>query len=498
MTIMDRRRRLRMLWALLLALIGAASLAGLWSLQHNTFSPQDWDNLMATGTYHEGITIDGIPVGGMTLAQARAAVRANMDRRLDAVRITLTYGDKAYILTRDDFDIRTNIDTVLKDALRLAREGSRTRLEKEIADIAATGRAFVTDYTVNPEPVKPRLSAIAAELNRPPQDATIQLNKDDRKNRFTFTDEVNGIEVDEQALYAELEKQIRLHRYGAVEIPVREVPAAVTRAALEDSTAQRITASTSFASSPYNRASRVANIKKAVGIINGYLLPPGAEFSANTVLGPRTYERGWQPAPAIVRGGSEDQAGGGVCQVSTTLYNAVLKANLEVVERRAHSIKLGYVEGGLDATINTGTIDFIFRNNTGANIYIFCWVDNAEMRVHFEIYRCSFSEAYDEIRLSSEKVETIYPSGDMLVTVDTDKPKGYRKVVQKRRNGTVYKTYRHFFKDGREVGTPELIATTKYKAYSGEIIIGAAAPKRPEPTPKPAGPAASEPAKNET
>jgi hypothetical protein len=120
------------------------------------------------------------------------------------------------------------------------------------------------------------------------------------------------------------------------------------------------------------------------------------------------------------------------------------------------------------------------------------------MRVHFEIYRCSFSEAYDEIRLSSEKVETIYPSGDMLVTVDTDKPKGYRKVVQKRRNGTVYKTYRHFFKDGREVGTPELIATTKYKAYSGEIIIGAAAPKRPEPTPKPAGPAASEPAKNET
>jgi len=483
---------------LLLALAGAASLAGLWFVQYSMLSPQDWEDLMATGTYHDGITIDGIPVGGMTLAQARDAVRAEMDRRLDAVRITLTYGDKAYVLTRDDFDIRTNIDTVLKEALCLAREGSRIRLEKEIADIAANGRAFVTDYTVNPEPVKARLSAIASELNRPPQDATVQLNKNDRKNRFTFTDEVSGIEVDEQALYAAVEKQIRLHRYGTVEIPVRKVPAAVTRAALEASTAKRVTASTSFASSPYNRASRVVNIKKAVGIINGYLLPPGAEFSANTVLGPRTYERGWQPAPAIVRGGSEDQAGGGVCQVSTTLYNAVLKANLEIVERRGHSIKLGYVEGGLDATINTGTIDFVFRNNTGANVYIFCWVDNAEMRVHFELYRCAFPEAYDEIRLSSEKVETIYPSGDVLVTVDTDKPKGYRKVVQKRRNGAVYKSYRHFYKDGREVGTPELIATTKYKAYSGEIIIGAAAPKRPHPTPKPAGPAASEPAKNET
>jgi len=85
----------------------------------------------------------------------------------------------------------------------------------------------------------------------------------------------------------------------------------------------------------------------------------------------------------------------------------------------------------------------------------------------------------------------------VLITVDNDKPKGYRKVVQKRRNGAVYKTYRHFYKNGREVGTPELIATTKYKAYSGEIIIGAAAPARPKLTPQPVGPAASEPAKDD-
>jgi vancomycin resistance protein YoaR len=234
--------------------------------------------------------------------------------------------------------------------------------------------------------------------------------------------------------------------------------------------------------SPYNRSSRVANIIKAVDIINGYLLLPDSVFSANTVIGPRTYDLGWQPAPAIVRGGSEDQAGGGVCQVSTTLYNAVLKAGLEIVDRRGHSIKLSYVAGGMDATINTGTIDFVFRNNTGSNAYIFCWVDSIGMEVHFEIYREAFPDTYDEIRLTSEKVETLYPSGDVLVTVDTGKPSGYREVVQKRRNGSVYKSYRHYYKDGKEVGKPELIATTKYKAYSGEIIVGRTSLNASKPT----------------
>jgi hypothetical protein len=96
MAIINRKRRAGLLAVLLLVLVGTVSLTGLWFLQHNTFSPQDWDDLIASGTYHEGITIDGISVGGMTLAQARVAVQDEMDRRLDAVRVVLTYGDKTY------------------------------------------------------------------------------------------------------------------------------------------------------------------------------------------------------------------------------------------------------------------------------------------------------------------------------------------------------------------------------------------------------------------
>ncbi len=492
MTKRNIRKSMIALGILLAVLLMGLAVSGIYFLQQNTFSQQEWDNLLLTGTYHEGISIDGINVGGKTLAQARDAVKDNMRTRQNAIRVTLQYGGQTFELTREDFDVADNVDEVLEEAMRTAREGNRIELQRQLEDIAANGMDFSTDYTVGTETVKTRLGQIASELYEPAQDATIQVDKDDRDNRFTYTDEVSGVAVDEDALYAAVEEQIRLREYGTVQIPVNEVPAAVTKASLQAGTAQHITATTSFAKSPYNRESRVENIKKAVGIINGYVLAPGEEFSTNTVLGPRTYDLGWYPAPAIVRGGSEDQAGGGVCQVSTTMYNAVLKADLEIVDRRGHSIQLSYVGGGLDATINTGTIDFVYKNDTSANVYIFCWVDSSQKKVNFEIYRMAFSGDYDEIRLSSEKVETLHPDGEMLVTVDTTKAPGYKEEVVGRRNGSVYKTYKHFYKNGEEVGRSELIAKTTYKAYTGEIIVG----PEPAPTTAPTAPPTTEPVTN--
>ncbi len=472
MEMMSKRRQRFAIGVVLVMLTAALAMTGVLYFQQNTFSQQEWDNLMLTGTYHKGITIDGIDVSDMTLAQAKTAINSNMRARKAAVRLTLEFGGETFVLNHDDFDVSDNVQYILTQAMIVAREGSRASIQRQIDDIAENGMTFNTDFTVNTVPVKSRLTEIAAGLNQPAVDATIQINKEDRENRFSYTDEVSGFAVDEDALYKAVEERIRRHDYGTIQIPVNEVPAEVTKQSLQAGTAQHIAAATSFARSPYNRDSRVANIIKAAGMINGYVLEPGAEFSANTVLGPRVYELGWQPAPAIVRGGSEDQAGGGVCQVSTTLYNAVLKAGLEIVNRSAHSMQISYINGGLDATINTGTIDFVFRNNTTENVYIFSWVDNSEKRLRFEIYRMAFPETYDEIKLGSEKVETLYPSGEMLVTMDPSKPVGYKKVVAGRRNGAVYKTYKHFYKNGKEVGEPELVAMTTYKAYAGEIIVG--------------------------
>ena len=108
---------------------------------------------------------------------------------------------------------------------------------------------------------------------------------------------------------------------------------------------------------------RAANIILATTSLNNYLLLPGEIFSFNTVNGPRTAERGYRPAPVIVGSTVVPGLGGGVCQVSTTLYNAVLRANLEVIERYPHSQPIGYVPRGMDATV-ADTLDFRFRNNS--------------------------------------------------------------------------------------------------------------------------------------
>ena len=441
-----------------------------------TLTQQQWEELYRQGTYFKGIRIDEIDVGGLTMAKAKQLVRQRMQQRVSTVQVTLDHNGQQFVLSKDDFDIADNVDSVLKEALSVAREGSRVEIGRKLKEIEKSGLDFATDYTVNPSSAKQRIADIALAVDVPATEATVQVNKDDRKKRFSYTDEANGFKVDQEALYAAVEKQVRARTYGTVEMPIIEVLPTMTKAELIENTVLRASASTSFGQSPYNRESRVFNIKKAVGLINGFVLHPGKEFSTNTVLGPRAYDLGWQAAPAVVRGSSEDQAGGGVCQVSTTMYNAVLKSDLDIVNRQGHSIKLSYVSGGLDATINTGTIDFIYSNSTNHDIFIFCWVNSSAQTVNFEIYGQPFPSEYDEIRLTSEKLETLQPPGDMIVMLDKTKPAGYEEVVVKRRDGFVYATYKHYYKDGVEVKEPKLIGKTKYKPYAGEKIVGPSAP----------------------
>ncbi len=456
--------------AVLVVVIISVLMASLFS--RITLSERQWETLFLQGTFHEGIHIDGFDVSGLTLAEAKKLISENMRRRLENVRVNIVHEGRLYVLTQSDFKTTDNVDEVLKEAMSAAREGTHLELIHKINEIKKNGLIFTTDYTVDTSPAKRRIAEIAAEVDIPATDATVIINKNDRNHRFSYTEESKGCCVDQNALYELVERQIRTREYGVVQMPIMEVPAAVTLAELKANTVLRATASTSFAQSPYNRSSRVGNIKKAVGLINGYVLKPGEGFSTNSVLGPRVYELGWQPAPSLVRGGSEDQAGGGVCQVSSTMYNAVLKADLEVVSRKGHSVKLGYIAGGLDATINTGTIDFIYKNNTDHDIYIFCWVDSSKQTVNFAIYGAPFPQEYDEIRLTSEKIETLEPKGEMLVTVDNSKPPGYTEVVVKRREGAIYESYKHYYKNGVEVREPELIDRTKYNAYAGEKIVG--------------------------
>lgn len=120
---------------------------------------------------------------------------------------------------------------------------------------------------------------------------------------------------------------------------------------------------------------RTTNIRLATKSLDYYFMAPRETFSFNRANGPRTIERGYKPASIIVRGTVVLGIGGGVCQVSTTLYNAVNEADLQIIERHRHSLPIGYVPPGKDATISD-YLDFKFRNNSGSHILIRTWTDH--------------------------------------------------------------------------------------------------------------------------
>ena len=127
---------------------------------------------------------------------------------------------------------------------------------------------------------------------------------------------------------------------------------------------------------------RKHNVETAAKRINGHFLLPNQTFSYNQTLGPRQESTGWRSAPMMVAGGKIDSFGGGICQCSSTLYNAVLYANMKVVQRQHHSRKVNYVIGGRDATVSWGAIDFQFQNTTGGVVYLAAYADGDLLRVH--------------------------------------------------------------------------------------------------------------------
>ena len=180
-------------------------------------------------------------------------------------------------------------------------------------------------------------------------------------------------------------------------------------------------------------ANRLNNVKVAAAALHNVVIMPDGVFSYNDTLGPRTSERGYKGAPAYVGGKTVDEVGGGICQNSSTLYLAALRANLEIVERRNHMYAVGYVPDGLDATVAYNAIDFRFRNNTGYPIRLEVTVDGRTLLVRIHgTQKDDTTVKMETQRVSTTSYTTIYkedPSVPVGSTVVDTTPYTGRKVL---------------------------------------------------------------------
>lgn len=446
-------------------------------------------NIIESGVFHEGVSIGGVDVAGMSPAEARTALAAVEQQMRDGIFFNFKCDGKSYLADSSYFDISFNTEEAIEQALALARSGDLATLQAELANIKAQGRAYELEYTVAPTRVEDFLHTFADSLTTAPVPASVSVKslpindetkaqtalnialpkdgstKDKRDLFFDFIPAKDGYGIDIDAVMETVNQRTANKDFGDMDIPMASIPSDVTVDTLKESLVLRGRAFTSYKSTRSN-TNRVFNLKKATGLTYGTVLQPGEEFSSNTILGDRYEKHGWKMAPAVIGGGSgtEDQPGGGVCQISTTVYNAVLKGDLQVTYRRNHSSRSGYIDGGLDATINTGTIDFTWKNSTQSPVYIFTWVDTSDYTVVCEIYGEPFPDTFDTIELSSELTETI-PAPPTAYEAKSWISSPYWMKFKAAKDGYIYKSYATYKKDGKVVETKE-VATSKYNAHA--------------------------------
>lgn len=222
--------------------------------------------------------------------------------------------------------------------------------------------------------------------------------------------------------------------------------------------------STSFSSSSYNRST---NISLASARINGTVLMPGETFSYNQTVGRRTTQAGFKEAPAYSNGEVVQEVGGGICQVASTLYNAVLYANLEITERSNHGFKPSYVKPGLDATVSWSSPDFKFTNNRNYPIKIIC--DTSGRKVHFYIYGLKTDNDYTVV-LEADYISTVYAK--TIYQTDSSLSSGSKVVKQSGSNGCNTVTYKILYDKNGNFISKTCISKDTYNAHNKIIAVG--------------------------
>ncbi|MBQ2948017.1 MAG: VanW family protein [Clostridia bacterium] len=414
--------------------------------------------------FFPGVTIDGTDLGGMSLEQAQSLMESRTAETSSAFSLVVEADDKRWRITSEQVPMTFDAQRVLERAWLVGRVGTLEERYAQIAEAAQQGVHFSTGFSYDRDAIDELVDIIADSLDIEARDAT--LDAFDVNNRtFTFTDAQSGYRIDRERLAADILAALDEKAYDRVITPKGSVvEPKLVRSQLEGLFG-RIS---SFTTTTTNDRDRNTNIALSASALNGRVVMPGETMSFNGCTGQRTGDKGYREAGAIAGGVLVDDTGGGVCQTSSTLFNAVVRADLQIVERSAHSWPATYVNKGEDATVNWPSLDFVFRNNGQFPVFVVAWYENKTVTV--EIYGQLLKDGMT-IGLESEVVKTMKPSDDVLYTLDESLPVGTRKAGRKKRTGYVVDTYKVYFDAEGEETAREKLWTTTYRATQDEILF---------------------------
>ena len=341
--------------------------------------------------------------------------------------------------------------------------GAVTPFQERLDMISArTGPlTYATKQDYDHEALRALTDGIVNYVDREPVNSMVQ-SFDYNTKTFTFTDDRPGARIDPDGLYAQLTD---LLDDGVTQREIRVVPDKILAEVTKTELMNSFGLISAYTTQTTNNNNRNTNIQLSARAINGRAVQPGEIFSFNGATGERTAAKGYKEAPAIAGGQSKDEVGGGVCQTSSTLFNAVARANLEIIERNPHAWPSSYIEKGLDATVNWPGLDFKFRNNTDQPIFIVAGYNKRQVTVN--IYGKTLGAGV-KIDLEGELIRTIpQPEGTNYVVNASLAPGETKKTVTGRK-GYEVNTWKVWYQGNRETKR-ELLFKTTYKAYQETV-----------------------------
>jgi vancomycin resistance protein YoaR len=418
--------------------------------------------------YYSGISVAGVDISGLSKNEALKKLEYSLEKDFGTKGVHVKspeYKGEETFLSYSKLSYTYDYETALNEAYSVGRNGSIIDRFMTINELEATPVDIAVEPLYNESRLDYEVNAIADKYARLPKDAEFDFNGGNIK----VTQHLNGTEVDVAVLKSDIVSMI--HTGGTVNVPLRIVEPVIKAEFYEKINGKIGEFSTSFKGSA---AGRVNNIKLSANAFKGVLLMPGDELSYNETTGPRMASAGYQEAPVILNGELTPGMGGGVCQTSTTLYNALLLADLEIIERSPHSMPPAYVPKGTDGAVATGYLDLVFKNNFDYPVYFDSEVDGT--RVYFYIYGDMRSRDYS-VKIDTQLNATIpYKIHENL---DPTLPPGARVLIQEGRTGYKVSTFKSIIKNGEVVST-ERISSDYYRERDFIYKIGPAVVVQPE------------------
>ena len=414
------------------------------------------------GRIYNNMYIHGIAVGGLTVSEAEAALMQHFQPSVDETTIGFTHeGRPIAQVTYRQLGIRLDFT----NALEAARDyGSQRNLPARISRMM--GRAY--KITIPPAliydqaTIDAQLQTVADKLQTPPTNASFAYEN----GQVTVKPEAPGYGVNKEALAEQTNLLISSLSQGIVELQTASQPPRYTTEDLQFS----VTTLGSFFTYvvAVNEDPRLRNVRRASERIHNQMLYPGEVFSASAHMGAHLPGSGYESAIVLVRGEPTQDIGGGICQVVTTLYNAVLRAELTVVQRHNHSARVSYADYGFDATIAGDYYDLKFKNSTSYPMLITTSLQEGILKV--SIHGHETRPANRTLHFSNQRMDIIPPEPYKEV-VDVNLAPGERKVTLESQMGYRYEVFKHVFVDGEEVERVK-INTSSYRPLQGVVSVG--------------------------